>query len=281
MFASESFLTLANVTFFANEAEGPGVGEGGGIGMVAGSAQLTDVVFEMNAANFVGGGFSNRGGSVVLKNVEFLENIATIGAGGMLNEQSDAELSNVVFRDNIAVDLGGGGMVNFMQSHPVLTNVTFAGNKVVTALGAGGAILNTEMSSVTLVNSILWGNVAGTSNFGNEIYLQSDSSASLDHSIHANGNGDIQIEPGATFTCADCVTDDPLFRDAANGDLRLDEASPAIDTGDPITDLALFPGGPGNPVDIEGNPRVFGNRIDIGAYEWQQPDEIFRDGFEQ
>jgi hypothetical protein len=200
----------------------------------------------------------------------------------MFNEQASPELSNVLFWKNTAIDTGGAGMLN-LQSHPVLTNVTFAENRVTGPGGVGGAIANLDTSSVTLINSILWGNVSGIADTGNEIYLFSGNSASLEHSLHADrvGAGDILVAPGATFTCADCVTDDPLFRNAANGDLRLDQASPAIDTGDPITDLALFPGGPGNPVDIEGNPRVFGNRIDIGAYEWQQPDEIFRDGFEQ
>ena len=70
------------------------------------------------------------------------------------------------------------------------------------------------------------------------------------------------------------ITDDPIFVDPApnyglesNGweyDWSLRDESPAVNAGTPdITGLNL------PPYDIAGNPRIFGNRIDMGAYENQ------------
>lgn len=54
---------------------------------------------------------------------------------------------------------------------------------------------------------------------------------------------------------------DPLFVDQAGGDLHLTPASPMIDAGYPATpDLPDF--------DLDGTPRVLGESVDIGAYEF-------------
>src|SRR5690606_12693286 len=61
----------------------------------------------------------------------------------------------------------------------------------------------------------------------------------------------------------------PLFVNPANHHFQLSENSPAIDAGDPNTSEMGFPlDGNNEPIDILGNPRFFGNAIDIGAYEW-------------
>jgi hypothetical protein len=54
---------------------------------------------------------------------------------------------------------------------------------------------------------------------------------------------------------------DPLFSDAAGGDLHLSASSPCLGAGDP---LALPPD---VTADLAGNPRVSGGRVDMGAYQ--------------
>jgi hypothetical protein len=54
---------------------------------------------------------------------------------------------------------------------------------------------------------------------------------------------------------------DPRFVDAANGNFRLASNSPAINKG-AFVQLMGFPAR-----DLDGNPRIVGSRIDIGAYE--------------
>jgi hypothetical protein len=69
-------------------------------------------------------------------------------------------------------------------------------------------------------------------------------------------------EPGCTVNWGLGNIDvDPLFVDAVGGDYHLLEESPCIDAGDP--DFVAVPG----ETDIDGEPRISGAEIDLGADE--------------
>jgi hypothetical protein len=59
------------------------------------------------------------------------------------------------------------------------------------------------------------------------------------------------------------ITNAPLFQDQANANYRLQPGSPCINSGR----NSRAPSGP----DLDGNPRIVGGTVDLGAYEFQSP----------
>ncbi len=248
---SECSPTLAHVTFSGNYADGSGGGmyNNGSDGGKS-NPTLTNVTFSGNSASQCGGGMFNNRGSPTLTHVTFSNNFGQYG-GGMCNfTDSSSKLTNVTFNGNAAEEYGGG--MHNLGSSPALTNVTFSGN---TADHGGGVMYNQLNSNPTLTNVILWGN--------NEPEIYNDSgipTISYSNIAGCGGSGD-----GWQSTCgADGggnIDADPLFVDAAGGNLRLRLTSPAINAGN----NAAVP--PGVTTDLDGRPRIVGNAVDMGAYE--------------
>jgi predicted outer membrane repeat protein len=237
---------------------------------------LANVLFSGNSASSYGGamysvGSANGDASPTLLNVSFAGNSSQYG-GGMFNDgansgNSSPTLINVLFSGNLAT-ASGGGMYNDGSgntpgnSSPTLINVTISGNK---AAQMGGGILNSGFASdkhPTLINSILWGNVASS-------YPQiSVGPVGADISY-----SDIQGGCPATVTCGDgMLYGDPQFvapitADAAPvgaGNYRLQSTSPAIDAGNNLSVTTV--------TDLDGNPRIHAGKgsvplVDMGAYE--------------
>jgi hypothetical protein len=253
--------TLTNLTFSGNWAtyDGGGMCNDGNTGVS--SPSLTNVTFSGNLAINDGGGmcnFGDNGGasSPVLTKVTFSDNRAQGSGGGMYNDGwngvSSPTLTNVTFSNNKAFYHGGGmfnNVYNGGASSPVLTNVTFSGNS--TTLGYGGGMFNNG-SSPQVHNSILWGDSP------DEVYNDMGSTPVISYSL-------VQ---GGYITGTAILDNDPLFVEPVSastaptttGNLRLRFGSPAIDAGDP--DTATLP-----LTDLDGNPRVMGRAVDMGAYE--------------
>ena len=165
----------------------------------------------------------------------------------MFSSGSRPSLINCIFSGNYATR--GGGIFNDASS-PMLTNCTFTGNS--------NGMFNTDFSSPTIKNSILWNN--GSPEVTNE---DSYSVPSYSNTVVEGQNKGTGVFDGNT---------DPLFVNAAlpagadgifgtaDDGLALRPCSPAQNMGDNSFNT--------NTLDLAGQPRIFSTTIDLGAYDY-------------
>jgi parallel beta-helix repeat protein len=275
---SSSSPTLTNCTFSGNTTRDGG----GGMYNYSSSPILTNCTFSGNTATDSGGGGMVNGSSSspTLTNCTFSGNTAGLG-GGMGNLESSPMLTDCTFTGNTATNGGGGGMYNRLSSSPTLTNCTFSGNSVGVngGYGYGGGMYNESSSSPTLTNCTFTGNSAS---FGGGMDNNNSSLPTLTNCIFWNdsdqyGGGNPEIYNDSTSTLSVTYSDveggfagagnidaDPLFVNAAAGNLQLQAISPCIDVGNNAAIEAT-----GVTTDLAGNPRTFNGIVDMGAYEFQ------------
>jgi hypothetical protein len=255
---------------------------GGGVanltGITAASAVTNCVLVNNLATNGAAGGGAYR---VRLINCQLSGNYGTYGGGACA-----CTLVNCTVTSNTAASGGGVyGATPFGAS--VVTNCTIAGNS---ASSSGGGVYG-----CTLYNSLLAGNgntssVSGGAAYGgvlnnctiigNASHLlgAADGSTLANSIIYYNNAGSYADCYQCTLTncCTpslvnngvpvNCITNPPAFVDMADGNYRLQTGSPCIDAGTNVY-------APGS-VDLDGNPRIIGAAVDMGAYENQNTNPV-------
>jgi len=289
--------SLNNCTVSSNSAS-----TGGGVfrGM------LNNCTLTGNSAGRSGGGAS--GGTMT--HCTLTGNSANHNGGG----SDSGTLINCTLTGNIANtpgyftnDMGGGGAV-----FSFLVNCTLASNTVAGGPPGGGALLCTLSNCTvignsgdsrgggvaysTLKNCALFGNLArfngGASDsaldnctiVGNSAsisvggvsggilnncivyYNTAPSDANHPFGSFSDGTFNYSCTTPLPLNGAGSIANAPLFVDAANGDFRLQSNSPCINSGR----NAYAPAGP----DLDGNLRITGGTVDIGAYELQSPSSV-------
>jgi hypothetical protein len=250
---------LAGFTITGGYAFGdfPDNDAGGGISGNGSDAAIINCVITGNSAKW-GGGLSDCEGPIT--NCTIIGNSAGEDGGGLLFCRGP--ITNCAISGNSAGGDGGGMLVNKSS----VTNCTFSGNF---AYGYGGGIYNYK-SDLTLTNCIFWANRdSGDMDESAQIRTNKGTLVVNYSCIQGwigslGGIGNIGADPcfvEAGFWDAN-RTPDICYDDFwVDGDYHLLPDSFCINTGDPnyIADT--------NETDLEGNPRVIGGRIDMGAYE--------------
>ncbi len=254
--------------------------------------EITECYFERNMTFMKGGGISIKNvwyfiisNNIFYENTAFMtiNNIGQTGSGsgvyvtlGVTNGIGYVK-SNKFFNNksvngafyenclrirvlnNIVANNEGVGMA---QAIGYTYNSLYANNTIVNNWGSTVPALWVNSVQSKMINNIIWGNGSDPS-FGYQIWNGSGNTANIDYSCIENGyEGDGILDTYPEFVNP---TDGyGLEFDALYADWSLIDDSPCINTG--ITDTSGYnlPS-----VDLEGNTRIFGNRVDMGAYENQ------------
>jgi len=262
-------VTIVNCIVHGNTA----ASVGGGI-YCFGAPEIRACTISENTARIRGGGiYCYESGSATITNCIISGNVAGdgsggaedgYGGGGVCCYRAAPTIINCQIAWNIA-DGGGGGVYSLMDS-PTITNCTLVGNAAATG---GGLYAMLPNIAVTLKNCILWDNTAST---GHEIALVS-SKVAVSYSDVQGGQAQVDADDPNWLTWGwGNVNADPRFRDAdgpdgdpntwEDNDYHISSGSPCINKGDPWGDYS-------GQTDMDGEPRVDGPRVDIGADEWR------------
>jgi hypothetical protein len=231
--------------------------------------------------NFRGGGVYCTSTSALVSNCVLLRNTAYAEGGGVYSGQ----LVNCTIRSNRAATFGTGGDGGG-ASRSTLLNCTLSSNSA--GYMGGGALL------CTLSNCIVSGNYCSYYEGGTRSCTLYNCTVTGNTSIYGPGgvgagtlyncivqynsltNGELANHFAANLTncCtvplpsfgAENFTNAPLFVDRANDDFRLQSNSPCINSGNNSYVAAGQ--------DLDGNSRIIGGRVDVGAYEFQSPSSV-------
>jgi hypothetical protein len=209
------------------------------------------------------GNYGNSGGGVfasTMYNCVVSSNSAGNGGGCY-----SGTAYNCRFIGNTAGNGGGGYNSGFR-------NCLLTGNAATGSFGGGGAYQSSLVNCTVVGNrctSFSGGIVGGALNCGSCISCIIYNNTSLSHATAPNYSGG-----GFLYNC--CTTPvpvngpgnfsfDPTLANPAGGDFHLQSNSPCINAGNNSY------GFPASSLDLDGNPRLVGGTVDVGAYEYQSP----------
>jgi hypothetical protein len=254
-------LTLTNDQFTGNTATLDGAVEA-----ASGTANITSCTFTSNTATGSVGAVYGVNANINIFSSSFYNNSAAGNAGAIyMPSNGNLQLVNSQFVGNSITPGGSGGSAIYLLGSATATidNDTFTDNTFGGGGGGHGAVLWVGPRAVaTVTNSIFWNDPVYTATHpGNEyIVTWADSYNTGTASVSFTN-----VKGGLAGTGN--INADPEFvqnADPANsnfGDLHLQASSPCINVGR----NASIP--VGVTTDFDGNNRIIGNIVDMGAFE--------------
>lgn len=268
---SSSSPVLTDCTISGNTARGTTASHGGGVYSSSSSPTLTDCTISRNTASGGASGSASGGGGYFqypfgsgpkLTNCTITGNTARGSTnafsrgGGIRCLSCSPTLTNCSIAGNTA---GGGtyssgGGVHCSSSSPTLTNCTISGNIASGTVSdnGGGLYCESSSSNPTLTNCILWADSP------QEVYVHSGTAVVTYCDVQGGWSGTGNINKAPRFVDADGPDNDPDTWE--DNDYHLQLLSPCVNRGDPNGEYA-------GQTDMDGEARVMGRRVDMGADE--------------
>lgn len=218
---------------------------------------------------------------LIVANNVFIGNVAhNLEGGGAIRAGGRATIVNNLFLNNRYIQHedpteypyphGGAGIFYFENGPGALlvANNTFVGNESDGPKGGAVAVWSYENANpIDIVNNIFWNNTVTTG--ATDVYVGSGQDPdAIPPALSVQSNLLDTTAAGVAVSALDNIATlnygvvDPQFVSAAEGDYALSGSSPLIDAG-----ISAVDGLPD--VDLAGNVRIFGDAIDLGAYEYQ------------
>ena len=234
---------------------------GGGLRFLKCEVNIINTDFRYNIGlSTIGGALSLDSCAATIDRCKFEHNYGINGGGLYLIRSNDWEcrITNSLFANNTSGHFGGGLAIS--DSSPLISNLTVVNNHSI-GVNCGG-IFFYQYSSPELWNCILYGN-------SNEILFEEpiqmwtwtyDGCAPEFHNCLVQYGFENISNHEIITVYENCIDDDPLFVDSENENFHLTAFSPCVDAGYTLeTDMGY---------DLDGNGRICGDHIDIGAYEY-------------
>ncbi len=246
IYCSAAKLTVANNTITENTVSTGS--QGGGIYTTGSNVTVKNNMITGNTA-WNGAAIYGYGETALITNNTLTGNIGTFGVG-ISGDALNGTIANNLIADNTALTFGGsgGGMYLVNGSSPLISNNTIARNTLQDS--AVGGIVCVGSSSPVIANNI----IAFNSNVGVQATNGSVPMLVCNDVLGQNIN-----YSGITTGTTD-ISADPMFVDTTTGDYHLQSGSPCINAGD---DSKVQSGW----VDMDGEARIYGSHVDIGADE--------------
>ncbi|MHC4621349.1 MAG: S8 family serine peptidase, partial [Planctomycetota bacterium] len=219
----------------------------------SGRPKITDCIITGNRGLYAGGISCPSGSYPTISHCIISNNSSVHEGGGIRCGASDSHLnlSNCIISGNNAAQGAGIHWASWEGSLEMTNCVVFSN---VAAVFAGGIWVHNKCTAA-ISNSVFWGNVAvAWGPAAAQIYVSTGADAPVAYVTYCD------IQDG--WTGQGNIDAHPRFVDAGGGDFHLREESPCINAGDPN-----YSGAPSE-ADIDGQPRVIGGRIDMGADEF-------------
>ncbi|HON07100.1 MAG TPA: choice-of-anchor Q domain-containing protein, partial [Verrucomicrobiota bacterium] len=229
-------------------------------GGAACDSELYSCILNYNTASYGGGAYNSTMSNCILSG-----NYASYYDGG---GAYNSTLFNCVLSGNLAIYNGGGG------ANSTMYNCILNGNTAWSHNNGGGAYNSTLVNCTVSKNYASFYNGGGcavsTCVLTNCIVYYNDDYINTVNSNHYNSTFYYSCTtplPESGFGNTDAP---PVFLDLTNGNYHLAPDSPCIDKGDNSVVQATF-------TDLDGRQRIIGERVDIGAYEFD-PGDLDSDG---